>query len=542
MLGLELKLTKYTKSKRELSKVLKSNAEIQSFSNLKNKEANELLLITANATQQLIDSTKKVSQAQKESNKETGIFGKFVQNLLRDFEVLGIRIGIIASSIGSSFGIMVVKFRKSITDFKIENADFINSLVDIFNFFADEGEKIDYIDVDGLKKKSAQAQNEIENLQAVRDRSLGQSSVGIFGDLAVTSAELKSLQAVLLSSGPAYDELTEFLGTDDINSFAKQLELFRATGDESSFTNEKLLNTLKGLTNGFNEDGEALGTLNAELLQGQNLVDLFAQILETGTKNTRLSGQAVDELSQTFINSGQKLNEFFNSFKKQAQVGPVVSELDNINKIINNITKGQDGDVALFKSFEEAPASLKRVLDNTQEIADAQEELNGLDKNNEANLERIKELEGTIGVLRKTAFEDLTKLTKELMKQQLFDEAKLKSLKQQENAVKKGAKANVAGTTAQIQLSNKQNNMVKARLENELKLQEDNLTLASKKLIEEGKIDELSKDQLEVYAKIGDTKQAISEVNEKLIGEEEASALIAQQKLELTKSIKNIKL
>ena len=526
-----------TKAMKELDSVTASYAEMVGDSNLKNKDAAQRLIINANATNQLVEATKKAAEQQEKARKEMGLFGHLLTSIGRDFEVVGMKIANFFKPVSTGFTQLGLRIEKWSLQIQTSMAGVFNSLYRVFNaLFADEGEEIALItdeDITNANKRIKELERGIIEIADLADRELNNKSIDIFGDMVATSSELSSLVEVLTGGGAAARELQGYLGVANINEFASALDNFKKTGDEGAF-NPKTLETLKALTNGVNEEGVAIGNLSAELLTGSKLMGLLGEITERGTQETVTAGKAAEELGLQFQNSGEKINEFFTSFRKKATVGPILSEFKMMRNEVAAIAKGEDGAEALFAAFEQAPASLRRVVDNTISIQEAQKLLNAEEGKTEESKKRIKELQSQIGAARKVELESLEKLTRELYKQQLFDNAKLKSLQQQDKALKKYTKANAAATQFQIEKANAQQGITATRLKNELELAEKSLTIDSQRLIAEGNIDKLSSEQLEIYAQITDKKQEIAENDERAIQAGEKGALIAQQTLALT--------
>ena len=529
-----------TKVQRELNKVTDEYGTMVSRRALADKTAGERLIINANATQQLLDATKKASKQQKEASEEAGIFGHILRQLGRDIEVMGMKLSNAFAHSIAPIQRAALEVKKYLANMKIEYQGTFNAIYRAYNaLFADEGEEIPLIG-DAQLHEAQKNVNEIDAMIKDLDRSLetrlNNTSINIFGDMVATSDELRSFTEVLNSNGAAARELQGYLGVTNINDFASAIDEFKRTGDESLF-DPKTLNTVKGLTNGFNENGEGLGELTAEMLSGTNLMELLTKALEEGTKTSRTAGKAQEELGLQFQNSGEKVNEFFTSFRKKASVGPILSEFKMMRNEVAAIAKGEDGAEALFEAFENAPGTLRQVIDNTKSIQEAQKELNAELKKEEKdrNQDEILKLQAQIGEARKAELESLEDLTRELYKQQLFDQAKLKSLAQQDKALKKFTKVNSAAAQFQIEKSNQQQQITDKRLKNELELAEKSLTLKSREAIAAGNIDELTTEQLEIYAAIQDKKQEIAENDERAIQATEKQALIDREILALTK-------
>jgi len=541
--GLVPEASNLSKAMKELNSITKSYAEQNAKANLENKNAAQQLIITANSTLQLMEATKKASKAQKDAFENANNFGKIIIILKRRLLELGDSVGRVFGAMSDYITIFFGKLEQGFNNFidsPIIKA-FMNVWTAIFNtIFAKEGEKLEYaslFDSSAVEAQNAEIQANIDEILEKRKKLLDKSNLsGDNFDLSTTMPELKAFEQLMYGTGAASVELKKLIGGADttINSFLLQLGKASSLGDlpEGIQILAKEMDKLGRPTatnialNKMFEDG-VLDTAEAQ--------ELLQIVMDKGTATSIASGKSAEELGQQFQNSGEKINQFFTSFRKQAAVGPMLTELKAMKTEIASLAKGEDGTEAIFESFEQAPASLRTVVDNTQSIQDATKLLNEELKKEEQNTKRIAELKAQIGAARETELASLEKLTRELYKQQLFDQAKLKSLAQQDKALKKFSKVNSAATQFQIEKSNAQQKITDARLQNELKLAEKSLTLDSQRLIEEGKIDELSKEQAEVYANILDKKQEIAENDEKSIQSGEKAALIAQQTLALTK-------
>ena len=538
--GLIPEASNLAKAMDELNQITKSFAEQNAKANLENKNAAQLLIISANSTNQLLEATKKASKAHKEAFEEANNFGKALMILQRRAAEVGDSFGRFFRSIGDNAQITFLYVQKLINDLMNSGPvrGFFNTFTAIFNaIFAEKGEELSFIDPAKIEEENKAIQSQIDEIQAARAKLLDKSNLtGDNFNLSSQMPEIKAFEQLMSGSGAATRELQDLLGGADvtINSFLKSLGTASSVGG--------LPEGLQKLSKETDKNGKATaaniainrifedGILNT--VEAQELLQIA---MDKGTEKSVLSGKSAEELGQQFQNSGEKINEFFTSFRKKAAVGPMLSELKAMKNEVATLAKGEDGTEAIFESFEQAPASLRSVVDNTQSIQDVTKQLNAELQKEIKNEKVIAELKAQIGEARATELDKLETLTRELFKQQLFDQAKLKSLQQQDKALKKFSKVNSAATQFQIEKANAQQKITDKRLKNELELAEKSLTIDSQRLIEEGKIDELSKEQLEVYSTIQDKKQEISENDEKAIQAGEKQALIDREILALTK-------
>ena len=541
--GLIPEASALSKAMKELSSITESFAEQNSKSNLENKNAAQSLIIAANSTNQLMEATKKASEAQAEAFKNANNFGKALLIIKR-------RASEVADSIGRGFGtaldyidmlfLMVERRMLKTINSPIIKA-FMNVYTALFNaMFAKEGEELEYqglFDNTKLKKETDRINGEIAEIEARRDALLDKSNLsGSLFNLSSTMPEVQAFEELMYGAGAATTELKDFLGGADvtINSFLQSMGEASSLGDLPEGL--QLLAKELDKTGKPTERATALNKMFEDgVLDTAEAQQLLQIAMDAGTATTVTAGKSAEELGQQFQNSGEKINEFFTSFRKKAAVGPMLSELKAMQVEVASLAKGEDGFRGIFDQFELAPASLRAVVDNTENIQAATKKLNAELAKQEPNQELILQLQSQIGEARQTELGSLEKLTRELYKQQLFDQAKLKSLGQQDKALKKFSKVNSAATQFQIEKANAQQQITDKRLKNELELAEKSLTLKSKEAIAAGNIDELSTEQLEIYAAIQDKKQEIAENDEKSIQAGEKAALIAQQTLALTR-------
>ena len=166
---------------------------------------------------------------------------------------------------------------------------------------------------------------------------------------------------------------------------------------------------------------------------------------------------------------------------------------------------------------------------NMYQFSDALKE----DENSTA--EQIAAKEAEIGRERKISTQATRDLVRSLFQAQLLNATIEKSLKRQQNAIKKGAKANEAATGFAIDKQNKQQSLTAERLDLELALAEKTLGADKMKLALAGEFDQLSQTELETFAHIQEKKEEIAANDEKRIEDGEKIALVAQQTLEITK-------
>ena len=159
-------------------------------------------------------------------------------------------------------------------------------------------EPIELISAEGQDAKINALKLQLLELADGREKLMSGESLSIFGAEAGTSAELKSFQTVLQSAGKAADELQKFLGTDNINNFAQQIQEANSSKSLGGFSPE-----IQNLIN-------SLGIFDDQALSSSELITLLNSALEEGTKVSVNQGDAVNSLGETFKNSGQKINEF----------------------------------------------------------------------------------------------------------------------------------------------------------------------------------------------------------------------------------------
>ena len=535
--GFKREASELTKANRQLADSVKFYTETQSDARKQEETRFQFLQRSANATQGLIDSTKNQADATKDAYEEAGIFGQMIIIIGRKFEVFGMKAANAFAPITIGFSNMVLGFEQGWLKFMNFITPALNLMIRLFNrLFAEAGEEIALIseaDKDANIKRIEEIEKTMNDKFKTRAlTTLSNDSINLLGDLAATSAEVQSLGKVLGSAGPEAKELQDFLGTNDINVFVSNLK-------NATDVSELLQGGLKTLATEVDKEGKA--TKTAALIQSkfadgvitaQEAIELFNLSLNQGTKNSRESGQAVEELGNVFVNSGEKFAEFFTAFRKKAPFGPILQELKNVDELVGSITTGEGGAAAFAEQFEQAPAALKNVIDNGLKLQGVLDENGKLVESNGLTEEEILK---RIGELRQQEIKDTRALVAEIVKAQLFDNARLQILQQQAAAVKKAGSQNAAGIKAGIALSNAQANINISRLQNENKLREKDLKLQAGEVLTEEELAKLSSEQQEKYASLLENRVALGKEQEKLVGDVEKQALIDKALLEQSK-------
>jgi hypothetical protein len=500
-------------------------AETQSASAEATKNMSESLLTSSKATAELLNTTREFSVAQEESRKKSTVFGKVLQGAFvninfvwklfttafNGFDGILERIGIRFQM----FAIDAVKDLRFLLNLYIRATNLMNRGTGI--------EPIELISAEGQEAKLEALKNRLKEMTVERTKLATASTLAIFGKQAVSSAELESFTTVLQSGGAAAKELQEFLGTDNINKFAQQI----AEANSS--------NSLAGFSPAIQKVIENLGLMEDGTISSAEIITLLSSSLENGTKNTIDQGDAINSLGETFKNSGQKINEFLNSFNKTTSVTTFNGLLKTINDDFERLDT-QTAGAAIFQQFEGANASFKSLVSNGETLAPLlekqKEELKKISDAGGKVTDKVKEeiaIRLGIPAAIKTEINSLENLVGTINKALLFDKARLDTLKQQEQAVSKQAKMNASATAAQITLSNQQTQINLSRLQNEAKLQEQTLGLTAGQFKTESELAEMTSEEQQKYATLLEKRVEIGKQSEKQIGTEEELALIGLQ-------------
>ena len=523
--GFRGEASRLEKATDALSSQTKFYTETQSASAEANKSASEALKTTSAATSELINTTKEYSQAQEGARRESSIFGKLLQGIFvslsfrwMQFTALFNGWDGILQSIGINFQIWtktIAKDLRFLINLAIKATNFINRNTGI--------EPIELISVEGQDEKINALKLELLALEDARAKLNTKDTLSIFGKQAGTSAELQSFQTVLQSSGLAAQELQSFLGTDNINIFAKQIQEANSSKSLGGFSPE-----VQNLIN-------SLGLFDDQALSSSELVRLLSSTLEEGTKVSVNQGDAVNSLGETFKNSGQKINEFLNSFNKQTSVSTFSSLVKTINKDFQELSADTAGE-AILESFQGATASFRSLIENGSQLApllkEQEKELDAiLQKNGKITEEDRKRiaLKLQIPATIKQETASLEALVASLDKALLFDKARLDTLKAQEQAVSKQSRMNASATAAQITLSNRQGTITLSRLQKEATLQEQTLGLSKGQVLSQEELNKKTSEEQTRYATLLEKRVEIAKTSAAQIGTEEELAKIGLQ-------------
>lgn len=517
--------SKLEKATDALSSQTKFYGETQSAAAEEGKNMSESLLTSSKATAELLSTTKEFSIAQEQSRKKSTVFGKVLQGAFVNInfvwklfttafngfdgilERIGIRFQMFAAD--------TIKDLRFLLNLYIRATNLINSKTGI--------EPIELITAEGQDAKIDELEQRLKDLTTERTKLATASTVAIFGVQANASAELESFTTVLQSGGAAAKELQGFLGTDNINEFAKQISEANSSKSLGSFSPavQKLI--------------ENLGLMNDGAISSAEIITLVSSSLENGTKNAIDQGDAINSLGETFRNSGQKINEFLNSFNKTTSVTTFNGLLKTINDDFERLNTGSAGE-AIFQQFEGANASFKSLVGNGETLAP-------LLKKHATLLEGIRLLTGEvteedrarialqlgIPAAIKNETKALEILVGEINKALLFDKARLDTLKAQEQAVSKQAKMNASATAAQITLSNQQGAITLNRLQKEATLQEQTLGLSKGQVLTQEELNKKTSEEQQKYATLLEKRVEIAKTSAAQVGTEEELAKIGLQ-------------
>ena len=380
--GFKGEASELTKANRNLEMSLAGVNEMMSEQALEGKTAGEALIIQANATAGLIDAMETQSKQQAAATKEAGTFGKILINLGNFFEAMGMKMQAFFRPI--TFGFQ--QMGKTIEILRIQSQhDFAfisNGLARLNNLLADEDGQIALIteeDKAAMLKRIEELKTEYNNTKKAQDNLFTAATINLLGSTVAASAEFQSLNAIIAAGGPALNELTEFMGTGNINTFAEDIDSVKTalavSGDEAKSTQDILAGNFTPAVAALAENFVKVDENGKRTI---DVIGLLGATLTQGTATTVDAGKAAEELGETFKNSGEKINKFFTGLKEKSSLGPMLTEFKNFETLTKSIREGEGGDVAFLEQFEKAPASLKTYLTNTKEIISDQERLNKL--------------------------------------------------------------------------------------------------------------------------------------------------------------------
>ena len=544
--GFKKEASELEKTTRNLEMSIEGVDRMMSEGALADKTAGEALVIQANATSGLIDAMKAQSKAQAEAKKEASDFGKILMNLSDFFEVMGMKAANSFRPVADFFKNIAISTKLAALEVEKFAAPIMNTLAHINNFFADESAQIEIIDVDKLRaklQKEIDAINaETEKARETMSRLANNETLDLLDNATIVSAEFKTLTSIIKAGGPALNELSEFMGTDNINVFAQNIDGVKTALKEAD---GQAINVTDILTDNFSpavaELAENFVTTDAEMNRSIDVIGLLDAVLTQGTATTIDAGKAAEELGETFKNSGEKINKFFTGLKEKASLGPMLTEFKNFEELTKSIRTGEGGDIAFLEQFQKAPASLQTFLTNTEELTGQMKKINYLKSIETDDLEEQKKINEDIAaiaaemtpLIEKQGIK-LKETLNTLIQFELIRKKELALLTQQNSAISK-VKNNSAATVASIALQNTISKDNVKNLQTQNTLNEGLLTADSKKLIAAGDLNSLTDEQREVYAKILTNNVAIAKENEKIVSEEEEALLVKQANLENTK-------
>lgn len=521
------------KSTENLAMAMSGFAEVQSKANLENKGAAQSLIISSNATKQLLTSTIEASAAQKKAYEEANTFGKMLIILGRRLSEMGDSVRRFFETVGDFFTRIFLRIQQGINNLLNSSLlqGFLNIWVTIFNtIFAAEGEELELVDLSKLAEDNKRIQKEIDEIDNRRKQLLDKSNLS--SDtfrLSSTMAEVKAFEELMMGSGAATRELKLLIGDANttINDFLQDLGSAKSVDDLSAGIQE--------LAKSVNDEGEATAAntiinkiFEDGLVNTAEAQQLLQLLMEEGTETTRTAGTATEELGNTFKNSGEKINTFFTNMREKSKFGPLLSEFKQINTLIGDLRTGEGGDAAFLEEFDKAPASLRKFIDNGNEVKNVLKDielgtLSGADATKALADARAKEGEELQATLDK------------LIAIELIDKKRNQILAQQAAAVKQ-VKNNSAAVATQVALQNQISNKNIEALQTENSLYEQNLGIAQGEVLSAEQIKGLTDEQREIYAKILTNRVATSKEQEKLVSDEEKSLLVQQANLATQKA------
>jgi len=437
-----------------------------------------------------------------------------------------------------AFTRLSINFKIAVLKMQQDLAPFINLIIKTINFLnRDSGiEPIALIDENTNAAEIQRLTGELDALAESRKKAANTATLNIFGSVASTSAEFESFQTVLRGTGEASRELSEFLGTDNINQFAESIA--NATRDADG--------NIVGLNGSLAELVKEIGILDDGVITSVEYQELLGAALKEGTKQSVANKTATSGLGEAFQNSNEKIAEFFNTFTKKTGFSTFQSILKEINgnikevegtlssSAIIDILEGKEGAglSGAFKDFVENGEGVKQIL---KEVEGEFEILQSYGVELTEELKAQVREEYKLGEAYKKSLADAEKLVNAIVEAQLYDKARLDILKAQEASVNKYNKANEASVGLSIDLANRQSQINQDRLSNEIKFQEQRLGLAEGARFTEEQIANLDAEKQGQYAKLLEQRNELRKEQVAEIGAEERLAMMGLAKNDLLK-------
>jgi len=512
------------KAQKALNDQLVFYNEVQGQGSKVAETQSQQLKVTANATSGLIDAMKENSAAQQESFDKANNFGKVLIALGEKFDKFGRKIKNFFEPISNSIGKFFEFFEIKMLEIQRKYAFFINLLIRGINAISGEGRQLELIDVSDIDAQIEGIRRARVELEKFRERQTTNASLNLLSSATIASSEFQSLEQVLLGVGKASQELNDFLGTNNMNTFIQQISAAKAAIEASGGATDDIGETFATIF-GPNLDGIAERFIKTSA-SGEKFLDVagfIGAVLEQGTAQTVSSGKAIEELENTFTNSGEKINTFFNNFKKNSKLTASISEFENIETLFNEINEAAEfgGATAVAEQFENATPKLLAFLDNGKEVKKVQQQIADGTISQEDAVEAL-------GQARLKELKNMNEVNKALFIAEMIDASRLSLLKRQINAVKKAGTNNAAAAKTNILLSNAQNQIQINNLENENKLKEQNLGLTKGQVLSQEEINKLSLQDAQAYGQLLDNREKQAGLQEKIVGEAEKEALIAK--------------
>jgi len=522
--------TRLETSTKALNAQMKFVAENTNESALAGKSAAEALIVSGNATQELVKRTKEQVDATKEARKETSAFGKLVQGV---FSILGFQVtkfmlmfnGLdgIFTRIGIRFSIFAAQFRK---DFSL----LINLVITGINALNKNSgiPPIELIDKGEQEERIQKLKKELDGMAVARERLLSQDSLNIFGQDAGQSQALEAFITQLNTAGRGAEELQSFLGVDNINTFASAIEQANSSG------------SLAGFSPGVQQIIKDLGLFNDSVLDTSELVDLLSESLAKGTEETRKNSTELQSLTETLKNGKEKTAEFFNSFNKKSLFSNFQTQLNAVNADLQNLGKNSENDAAIIQTLGKGLAgSFEDFINNSAQIKPIMEKVNEeLDIMKFAGIEITEEIRNEVKAAQglaepyKKAFKEAKILVDEIVRAQLGDAARIKSLQEQEKIVQSIGKGTAAAARQAISLSNQQVAINTKRFQDEIKFQEQTLGLSKEQELSVEQLAKLSQEDQQKYFTLLDLRTKLNTEVKKQISEEEKLAIAGKATVE----------
>ena len=497
--------TELEKAQSRLNTINSSYAETLEKIALTEELTADQVLQRGNATQQLVGATRELMEAQKEAKDEAGFFGKV-------FSAIGMEVDHFLLRFSVGFRESSTGLRTWAAETKLLFVEWINSLKEGINdlmkgafgdFLRSRGFKVELFSKKEMDANVDAAKKGIDDIKRQSKDLVSSQALAADTSRLAISAPFQTIQKIMEEGGKGAEELkSHFKGVTNVsdhllgkfNDIAKSglsKEMIKSFSPDIQKRIEKYLKSIK--------DSEK------EVTNYDMALNLMQITLEAGTANVVKQATAIEELNKSFRDSPKIVNEFANGMKS-------ASEVKNILPIYRNLLTNFQTLAGEGKALEEQLAKMPDSL-----AAFVRQATKGKDVT-EANLKLLVDQLNTINQF------------------QVFEKARTMELERQSKALKAQHKENTVAIEYEIDL---QKTFVKDQIASQtalLEINKNRITDETKRLMKEGKMLEITDEQLEIVGKVAELEQTVTNSKEKQYLLEHDTSMIAKANLASAKS------